>query len=666
MKGRYAISSVAALLAAVLLGPAPAPAGYRDNPPPQPGFVHTPALHNDSPQRHGVFLSGQPVLRSSPVIAEIDGNPNDGKEVAVGGQDGEVYVYKSDGSLLWQRNVLRQSCSWVGGDAVLHSSPVVGELEGDGVPYLVVSYGTIMQSGCDGGVVTYRGDSGAVAWRWSLLDNRDPTYELLHGVLSSPAVADTDGDGKMEVGFGAFTRYIYLLNHDGTLRMRYHTADTVWSSPAFADLDGDGQLEMIIGSDISANPYLIPPTTDGGYLYAFDTQQRTPPDLGFRQGYKWMTSFDQTIFSSPAVGDVLPDNPGQEVVIGSGSYFPAGSSQKTGKWVKVLRASDGLVLRTLNAPACLRSAPALGDIDDDGIAEVVAIAAGDPGVGGDGFSKVIAWDADSGAQKWVTVLKDAAQGANDGNGDIQSPVIADVDGNGSLEVLVANLASVHILRGSDGVPLTCQGSSCGSKLSLYAWGWVQSTPAVGDLDGDGVPEVVIAGTHSGNGNRATLYAWTGLGAAGLGSPAGSQMHNSAPWPMFRANSHHTARLVEPPRLSAVPTALHLFHQVGDAGGGTAGIQIINTGEQEFTWQATPGQPAAVTVTPGSGPVIDRTSFQVLVDTAAYYQAPGTYDLGTITLEGRLGQTPVPGSPITIPVTLTVGPVNRLFAPGVTK
>jgi hypothetical protein len=666
MKITRTMSILAALPAAVaILSSVPAAASSKDNPPPQPGFVHPQQLGNEPPERHGVFTSGQAIFRGSPVIAEIDGNPGDGKEVAVGGQDGMVYVYKSDGSLLWEKNVLRQSCSWVSGDAVLHSAPAVGKLDGDaGIPYVIVGYGTIIHSDCDGGVVAYRGDTGAVAWRYSVVDEPHPTYEQLHGVITSPAVADTDGDGTMEVGFGAYTRYIYLLNHDGSLRMRVQAADTVWSSPAFADLDGDSKLEMVIGTDISANPYLVPPTSNGGYVYAFDTQQRTPPDLGFRQGNKWMTWFDQTIFSSPAVGDLLPDSPGPEVAIGSGSYFPAGSTQKTGKWVKILRGSDGAVLRTLAAPSCVRSSPALGDIDDDGLPEVVAIAAGAPDVGGDGSSRVIAWEPVSGAQKWVTVVRDANDGGHDGNGDLQSPVIADVDGNGSLEVLVSNLTSVHILRGSDGAPLTCQGS-CGDQLSLHTWGWLQSTPAVGDLDGNGIPEVVIGGSHIGNPGHGAVYAWTGLASAGLGSPAGGHAPYAAPWPMFRGDSRHNARLVYPPRLSVTPAVIQVFHQVGVPGSETAGIQVVNAGEQGFTWSASASQ-QAISVSPVTGPVMDRTVLQVTIDTSDYFRTPGTFDLGTIRLDGTVGGAEIGGSPASIPVVLTVGEVKRIFVPGVVK
>ena len=58
--------------------------------------------------------------------------------------------------------------------------------------------------------------------------------------------------------------------------------DTIWSSPALADLDRDGYLEVIIGSDEGNRtenspwecPYILPsgwrPGYCGGSLYVFD------------------------------------------------------------------------------------------------------------------------------------------------------------------------------------------------------------------------------------------------------------------------------------------------------------------------------------------------------------------------------------------------------------
>lgn len=543
------------LLACMLLPVMAVQAGNNDNPPPLPGWTHSPAFSVDTPQRHGIVLSGGQIVRSSPVIAEIDGNAQNGREVAVGGVDGMLYVYGSDGGLRWSTNVQPAPCTVNNTDSKLSSTPAVGQLAGFGVPYVVVGYGSVNPSDCDGGVVAYDGRNGNLSWRFSLrawAQNQGYT-ENLHGVASAPALADTDGDGTMEIGFGGFDRNVYLLNADGSVRWYYHAADTVWSSPAFVDINGDRRLEMIIGTDIAANPNLTPPTSDGGYVYAFDTRQR-PFDalrVNFQPGALadpiiWRTAFDQAIFSSPSIGDVLPGNAGMEIVIGSGCFFPAGFANKNGKWIKILRLSDGAVLQTLNTNAdCVISSPALGDIDDDGKLEVVATV-GDLLDTATDKSFIMAWDPDENANpQWSTTPFNPIsppgdiQGNDEDGGSMQSAVIADLDGNGSLEVLAANFWSVHVLNGRDGAPLTCQNDQCGAQLSLFTWGMLKSTPAVGDLNGDGRLDVVIGGMHATNGGKGMLYSWTGF-ANLLKSPPGAQAASSAPWPMFRGNPRHTA------------------------------------------------------------------------------------------------------------------------------
>lgn len=523
--------------------------GYLDQPAPLPGWTHSQQFTPDTPQKHGIVLSGGDIVRSSPIIAEMDGNAGNGREVAVGGQDGRLYVYRANGSLAWSTQVT-PGCSLAGGDGIINSSPAAANLYGDGTIYVLVTYGTIQPSTCDGGLAVYRGSDGQQAWRFSLRNwaNSQGYSEGMYGTVSSPAVADTDGDGKMEIGFGGLDRNLYLLNADGSLRWYAHMADTIWSTPAFYDINGDRRLELIVGTDISANGAIGTP--DGGYVYAMNTQNRAVKRIEFcapnypntcdHSYILWRTVFDQSIYSSPVIADVLPGSAGAEAVIGASCFFPAGSAPKRGTWLKILRLSDGVVLQTLNAPGCVNSSAAVGDLDGDGLLEVAATVNGASELGFDGLSRVAMWQPENPNPAWAVVPynpEPAGGGSyNDPyGGDLQSPVIADLDGNGSLEVLAANWASVHVFNGANGNALTCQGP-CGSQLSMRTWKTVKSTPAVGDVNNDGKLDVVIGSGNVVNGN-GQLYAWTDFGR--LGSPAGNQTAFSAPWPMFGGNARHS-------------------------------------------------------------------------------------------------------------------------------
>lgn len=518
-------------------------ADFRDNPDALPGWTHGEALENNVGEKNGIVLIGNDVIYSSPVVADIDGNPSNGLETAVGSADGTLSVYRSDGLLLWTRDLPNKKCKFSGSTNKLLSSPAVGDLFGRGMPHVVVGYGGVGGPKCDGGVTALRGSDGKTTWNFGLkkFAKKAKFGTNSHAVFSSPALADTDGDGQMEIGFGSFDRNVYLLNANGSVRWYYNAADTIWSSPAFANVDNDRDLEMIIGTDISANSRLRPPTKDGGYVYAFKTAKRKKKHISFRDSsaYVYQTAFDQVIYSSPVVADVLASSPGNEIIVGSGCFFPQRGSNKRGKWVKILRASNGAVLETLPIPTCSTSTPAIGDIDDDGVLEIVITVNGAEQYGGDGFSRIMAFKADSATPLWSVIPYD--RGRNDEfGGNFMSPVIADVDGNGSLEVVAANGASVSIFNGRDGTPLTCQDRSCdGTPFTLYAGETIRSTPAIADLNGDGILDVVAAGGTASSRNGG-LYGWTNLHNF-ISSSAGIHPPYSAPWPMYRGNARHTGR-----------------------------------------------------------------------------------------------------------------------------
>jgi hypothetical protein len=181
---------------------------------------------------------------------------------------------------------------------------------------------------------------------------------------------------------------------------------------------------------------------------------------------------------------------------------------------------------------------ALGDLDCDGRLEVVAVESGAPS------GQVWAFTATAAVMRgWPVNLHHAAEA---------SPVVADLDGDGCAEVVVASARLLHVLRG-DGTPhprwpqvqwirglgadpaaVDLDGDGQSEVLALEVGqvvaydldgrmvrGWPAQTDVLaigrrlsaGDLDADGRPEVV-AGLNNGQ-----IWAWSAAGAPLPGYPA---------------------------------------------------------------------------------------------------------------------------------------------------
>ena len=595
---RLGVTLIVALLAAALAWPGPGvvraqepqggtPEWYENLPPAQPGFPVS--------VTGAYFYTG-----SSPTLVDLDGNGT--REIVIGGRTrnggqlgcgGVVYAYRHDGSVLWQRQVR----------AAINSTPTAADLTGDGHPDIVVGMGGYASGQCwDGGVIALNGLDGSVLWTFDTQDwlNHNPDG-MLDGVFSTPAVGDVNGDGEVEIAFGAWDQCFYLLDKNGVplwgnlpgiLPQVYcgghgfYNEDTFWSSPALADLTGDGLPEIITGADVYPGNVWGDP--GGGYVYVFDAQ-------GNALAREWL---DQDIYSSPAAADL--DNDGTlEIVVGTGTYWDG-----TGFYVSAYEYNQGGGDPTNRLGLMWRhptdgrvfSSPAVADLDQNGVLDVVVTGS-------------IGNDNPDGSYTYGLRGTDGSQIFRRRNCDYQgrsgntqsSPVIADTDGDGYPEILFSHLWEIEILN-HDGTYYTdysnpqwpggpvnsaCQRNHTPTTvLTYYARYTLNATPAVADLDGDGDAEVVIGGHNPDNTNQGMLFVWTG-----------HAVDDHASWPTFHQNERHTGLYVFDPYPPTNPTSLSspshslstwsannhvqvLWSGAGDQGSGVAGYSIA--------WDTSPG------------------------------------------------------------------------------
>jgi len=317
-----------------------------------------------------------------------------------------------------------------------------------------------------------------------------PVYMNGYGAIS-PGVADIDGDGFKEIAIGC-QRGLYVYDHEGNLLENFPvlTDYDMRSMPAFDDVDGDGLPDVVmVGQNVVA---------------AFNFLGQALP--GWPQ--EAATGMTFSSFPIPVLTE-LYDN-ADSVILYMNKYGEVHAYKYSGD--PYFYSLGGLFTTldpnindtSLFAGLTLPFVTAT-DLDDNSLTEVISLYSTSVT-----YSGIYIWNGRNGLPPfdWETPLARKIRQSFGG-------MLADIDNNGSLEIIASGIdtnltISIWVTRdGTDDLP--------GWPVRLpEVEDWLGTAPVCADIDGDGSKEVVVAYF---NYDIARVYAFNSDGTPYLENPA---------------------------------------------------------------------------------------------------------------------------------------------------
>lgn len=470
----------------------------------------------------------------------------------------------------------------------------------------------------------------------------------------SPAFGDIDGDGFGEIvvtthqpsTFANGTIYAFEINGTDVVGFPVSTTGGALRSPALADLNGDGALEIIVtirkhpegfihvyqgnGAMLSGWPqrldYVpgsaaavgditgdnIPEIVTESYygLHAFTNDGFLMPGFPYYPGTNRVFSY-----STPVLADIDDDGI-REIICGDHSLANSSGA------IHIVR-NDGTAYPGWPKLTSywVYGPPSVGDINGDGLLDVIV---GDQTLSATPLNKLYGWTAMTG---------DPLPGFPiTGIWAVNSQVIlADIDGDGMVELMFDDNTSVGKYQGynhdgtpMDGWPLPVSGST------FYI------CPLVFDMDLNGGTDIAGAGYDQSTGNTK-LYLWNAH------APMNDEL---AILPILQYNTRHNGvygdyLMVGTPD-QPIPEELRWYLYPNPAGkqltvNGLSRAQRGSNGQQPVLSSGPEGSSVSISISDLSGRKISTITNKFLpVDLDISELPAGTYFLQVIDQEGQAG------------------------------
>jgi FG-GAP repeat/FG-GAP-like repeat len=519
-------------------------------------------------------------------LGDLDG---DGvADLAVGGFD-TVYILflHADGTVKAHHSITAAETgfAWFV-DGFGTSMARLGDLDGDGVTELAVGAPGAPASGTV--AVLFLHADGTIKAQQNISATAGGFQGPLHASdrfgASLAALGDVDGDGLADLAAGAVgdddgasdggAAWILFLHADATVKAAQklsattgnfggalHAADAFGASLATpGDLDGDGSLDLVSGATGDDDG-----DTDTGALWTIflDGQgvakAQAKIDATALGLQNTLDDSDQFGNAAVVIGD-LDHNGVQDLAVGAVGDDDGGP-QRGAVWVLLMQADGGVLAhRKISSTAggftesLVNSAhfgsgiAALGDLDGDGVQDIAVGGWGDKGKNGSllgGSVWVLFLNAD-GSVKSQQKINETNGGFTGSFGPseafgISVASIGDLDGDGVIDLVVgargdgdgapqSGAAWILFLRPDGTVKshrkISALAGGFTGALGDHAW-FGYSVGALGDLDGDGTRDIVVGAKlqqaawelflHP----DGTVKSYAKLDAGSVGLPAGN-------------------------------------------------------------------------------------------------------------------------------------------------
>ena len=500
-----------------------------------PGFPFSLVdLDNDGIEEVALGAPNAPSIESHPALADLDDDGDD--ELIVATSNSFLHALRYDTGLGRMVELPGYPISireLPNGQDGIAGAPAIADVNLDGsLDIVIATLGGYVWAfrGHDGSPLV--GADGLIGSADNPINDSPESWGAGNSFNASPVLADLDDDGYLDIIISCLDQKVYAISGlsiaagvparlDGWPVLAADPAQcdqlavSILGTVAAVDITGDGVPEVITGTSESCHE----PSNGTGRLYAIH------PDGNFHAGSPYVQGFPVSIDPNflgldiplPPLTTGLPGAPvaarsGSEVVIGTGTFFGPISQ------VRVNTETGDIRVEKMISPLGF-GAGATGAFGTNSLGEkVYAVGAVTlDGAPPNGLAQImhytLSWRLEGSPL--------AVAHPNDDFMLMTSPLFVDVDGNGTAELVT--VSGGHLVHAYIDQYTEAPG------WPKFTYGWHMASPAVGDLDGDGLVELV-APVREGR-----IFAWRTAGP----------LCGNHPWRTYHHDNRRTGNYDEP-------------------------------------------------------------------------------------------------------------------------